>query len=272
LKVCCGVLSSVARYIEREPLKQLRFSCHQLHYTSPKRMKFLNQTEAQNIDIELFNDYKYSVDQLMELAGYAVAVATAKTYPPDTLAKSSKKILICCGPGNNGGDGLVAARHLKMFGYCPEIFYPKASNKELFQNLTTQCKRQFIPFIGDTMPEKSYIEENYNFVIDSIFGFSFKGDARPPFGEVIETLKLVKIPIISVDIPSGWHVENGNPDGLQPDVLISLTAPKLCAAKFKGTYHFLGGRFCPKSLEEKYHLDLPKFQGTECIVLLPKIK
>ena len=36
---------------------------------STKKMKFLNQTEAQNIDIELFNDYKYSIDQLMELAG-----------------------------------------------------------------------------------------------------------------------------------------------------------------------------------------------------------
>lgn len=76
-------------------------------------MKFLTQEEAQNIDQELFNKYAFSVDQLMELAGLSVAVALCKAYP---ITKSeSSQVLVCCGPGNNGGDGLVAARHLKMF-------------------------------------------------------------------------------------------------------------------------------------------------------------
>ena len=76
----------------------------------PRRtMKYLTQEEAQNIDQELFNEYSFSVDQLMELAGLSVAVALAKTYP------SQREVLVFCGPGNNGGDGLVAARHLKMF-------------------------------------------------------------------------------------------------------------------------------------------------------------
>jgi NAD(P)H-hydrate epimerase len=54
-----------------------------------------------------------SLDQLMELAGLACAQALATVYP---VAKgstaSNEKILVCCGPGNQGGDGLVAARHL----------------------------------------------------------------------------------------------------------------------------------------------------------------
>ncbi len=49
----------------------------------------------------------------MELAGLSVATAIAKTYPP--LNNESTSVLVCCGPGNNGGDGLVAARHLKLF-------------------------------------------------------------------------------------------------------------------------------------------------------------
>lgn len=234
-------------------------------------MKFLNQNEAQNIDIELFNDYKYTIEQLMELAGLSVASAVCKSFPLDSLSNPNKKVLVCCGPGNNGGDGLVAARHLKIFGYSPEIYYPKRPNKDLFLNLTLQCKRQFIPFIEE-MPDAGCINEQYNFLVDAIFGFSFRGDVRPPFDSVIDVLKSVSVPIASVDIPSGWNVENGNSEGIKPDVLVSLTAPKLCAATFKGEHHYLGGRFVPKALEEKYHLDLPYFPGADCVVLLPKIK
>lgn len=55
----------------------------------------------------------FSVDQLMELAGLSVASAILAEYPPDRCAN----VLIVAGPGNNGGDGLVAARHLYHFGY-----------------------------------------------------------------------------------------------------------------------------------------------------------
>lgn len=46
--------------------------------------------------------------QLMELAGLACAQALATAYPSDEY----RHVLVCCGPGNQGGDGLVAARHL----------------------------------------------------------------------------------------------------------------------------------------------------------------
>ena len=80
--------------------------------TTTTTMKYLSQDEAQKIDQELFNDYSFSVDQLMELAGLSVAVALTKAYP---RGPSHPNVLVCSGPGNNGGDGLVAARHLKMF-------------------------------------------------------------------------------------------------------------------------------------------------------------
>lgn len=94
-------------------------------------MKYLNQTEAQNIDQELFNEYAFSVDQLMELAGLSVAVALAKTYPKQG---GSDKILVCSGPGNNGGDGLVAARHLKLFVSLER--YPTKSERDIILSLT----------------------------------------------------------------------------------------------------------------------------------------
>lgn len=83
--------------------------------------------------------------------------------------------------------------------------------------------------------------------------------------------------LISVDIPSGWHVESGpaSPDDgerpsvvLMPDCLVSLTAPKLCAKLFTGQHHYLGGRFVPKTIAKKYSLVLPTYPSSDQFVKL----
>eukprot|EP01117_Protostelium_nocturnum_P008449 TRINITY_DN3022_c0_g1_i2.p1 TRINITY_DN3022_c0_g1~~TRINITY_DN3022_c0_g1_i2.p1 ORF type:complete len:127 (-),score=48.59 TRINITY_DN3022_c0_g1_i2:74-454(-) len=115
----------------------------------------------------------------------------------------------------------------------------------------------------DENPNVKSLDEDYNVILDSIFGFSFSGEVRAPFDVVIENLKKTKTPIASVDIPSGWDVEKGNSnEGFEPDLLVSLTAPKLCAKNFKGK-HYVGGRFVPRDLEEKYQLNLPQYEGAE---------
>ncbi|KAM9686388.1 NAD(P)H-hydrate epimerase isoform 3-T3 [Trichechus inunguis] len=156
-------------------------------------VKYLSQEEAQAVDQELFNEYQFSVDQLMELAGLSCATAIAKPM---------------------------------------------------------------------------MIDELYELVVDAIFGFSFKGDVREPFRSILKVLSGITVPIASVDIPSGWDVEKGNSEGLQPDLLISLTAPKKSASQFTGRYHYLGGRFVPPALEKKYQLNLPSYPDTECVYRL----
>jgi NAD(P)H-hydrate repair Nnr-like enzyme with NAD(P)H-hydrate epimerase domain len=81
----------------------------------------------------------------------------------------------------------------------------------------------------------------------------------------LKVLKGANLPIVSIDIPSGWDVERGNEtgEGLEPEMLISLTFPKECALYFKGPHHFLGGRFIPPMLASKYGLDIPTFPGTD---------
>ncbi|KAI4459721.1 nad(p)h-hydrate epimerase [Holotrichia oblita] len=229
-------------------------------------VKYLTQEEATNIDVQLFNDYKFSVDQLMELAGLSCAHAIAKSYSKEQL--SNKYIIVCCGPGNNGGDGLVCARHLKLFGYCTSVYYPKRTDKPLYHNLTHQCQEMNIPIIDQLPNEAEY--DKYGLIVDALFGFSFKPPVRSNFIPVMDFMKRSKIPVISIDIPSGWDVEKGEPEegGIKPEMLISLTAPKLCAKQFTGKYHYLGGRFVPPKLEEAYNLCLPEYQGTECCVLL----
>lgn len=155
-------------------------------------VKYLNQEEATNIDLELFNEYKFSVDQLMELAGLSCATAIAKTYSLEQL--KNKPIFICCGPGNNGGDGLVCARHLKLFGYNTSVYYPKRTDKPLYHNLTHQCNSMNIPIL-ETLPTENEINQNFSLIIDALFGFSFKPPVRPNFESVINLMKTCKIPI-----------------------------------------------------------------------------
>ena len=171
--------------------------------------------------------------------------------------------------GNNGGDGLVAARHLKLFGFEPSVYYPKRTEKPLYQNLTHQCLAMKIDFLND-IPDAKEMSNNYELIVDALFGFSFKPPVRPEFEKVMNVLGKSKVPICSIDIPSGWDVENGCPEnGILPDMLISLTAPKKCAKFFNGRFHYLGGRFVPPDLERKYDLKInSEYSGTECCVQL----
>ena len=156
-------------------------------------------------------------------------------------------------------------------GYTAHILYPKQTDKELYRDLVHQAKEADVIFL-DSLPED--ISSQYSLVVDAIFGFSFKPPVRPQFQPILESLTRLSIPLISVDIPSGWDVEAGPPEEaseaapvLRPDMLVSLTAPKLGSRGFRGA-HYLGGRFVPRKLAEKYKLDLPEYPGTDLVVKL----
>lgn len=235
-------------------------------------ISYITQKEAAEIDELLMDSLGFSIDQLMELAGLSVASAIAEVYG---LAEYNR-VLVICGPGNNGGDGLVAARHLHHFGYKPFICYPKHTPKPFYTDLLAQLESLSIPFLSvEDLPLD--FSKNFDIIVDAIFGFSFHGTPMPPFNELIQRLVSAKScdqihqappAIVSVDIPSGWDVEEGdiNGKGINPDMLVSLTAPKLCAKSFCGKHHFLGGRFVPPSVMDKFKLYLPPYPGTSMCV------
>ncbi|WMV21547.1 hypothetical protein MTR67_014932 [Solanum verrucosum] len=277
---------------------------------STEEISYVSQQEAIEIDQMLMGPLGFTVDQLMELAGMSVASAIGEVYSPSEYTR----VLVICGPGNNGGDGLVAARHLHHFGYKPSICYPKRNTEPPFAGLVTQLESLSVPFLPvEDLPVQ--LSSDFKIIVDAIFGFSFHGNTsflsfcltfplvflfaekaktaiecyitsiavcqtwnpRPPFDSLIRRMVSIKTQqctheiaavVISVDIPSGWHVEEGDicGEGIEPDMLVSLTAPKLCAKMFCGPHHFLGGRFVPRSIIDKFKLKLPSYPSTSMCV------
>ncbi|XP_030640041.1 yjeF N-terminal domain-containing 3 [Chanos chanos] len=231
-------------------------------------LRYLSKSEVGNIETELLRDYRFGRQQLIEIWGHASAIAITKAFPLTSLSKKQPTVLVICGPEQNGSIGLVCARHLRIFEYEPTIFYPKRSPLSLHQDFTVQCEKMDIPFLSYLPTEVQLINDAYNLVIDAILGpETEQRDVKEPYSSILLTLKQIKIPIASLDIPSGWDVEEASKDGINPEVLISLTAPKKCATGFSGK-HFLAGRFLPYDMQKKYELNLPEFPGTECLIEL----
>ncbi|XP_042272969.1 yjeF N-terminal domain-containing 3 isoform X2 [Thunnus albacares] len=194
-------------------------------------LRYLSKGEAASIETELVRDYKFGQQQLIEIWGHACALAITKEYEPT-------------------------------------IYHPKRSSHSLHQDFTVQCEKMDIPFLSYLPTEVQLINDAYNLVIDAMLGpEADPANIKEPYSGILATLKQVKTPIASVDVPSGWDVEEASQDGINPEVLISLTAPKKCAMSFSGK-HFLAGRFLPYDIQKKYELNLPEYPGTDCLIEL----
>nr|XP_019592520.1 PREDICTED: yjeF N-terminal domain-containing protein 3 isoform X1 [Rhinolophus sinicus] len=265
---------------------------------APEERHFLSTEEAAALERELLEDYRFGRQQLVELCGHASAVAVTKVFPLPTLSRKQRTVLVVCGPEQNGAVGLVCARHLRVFEYEPTIFYPTRSLDPLHQDLTTQCEKMDIPFLSylptevsaeqelrgrwgmvsqgqpdpACPPQVQLVNDAYGLVVDAVLGPGVEPcEVGGPCTRALATLKLLSIPLVSLDIPSGWDAETGGgdgEDGLQPDVLVSLAAPKLCAGRFSGRHHFVAGRFVPDDVRRKFALRLPGYMGTDCVAAL----
>ncbi|TWW57732.1 YjeF N-terminal domain-containing protein 3 [Takifugu flavidus] len=155
-----------------------------------------------------------------------------------------------------------------IYEYEPTIYLPKRSTQSLHQDFTVQCEKMDIPFLSYLPTEVQLINDAYNLLIDAMLGPEADcSNIKEPYSGILVTLKQVNVPIVSVDVPSGWDAEEPSQGGISPDVLISLTAPKKCAMSFSGK-HFLAGRFLPYDIQKKYELNIPEYPGTDCTIEL----
>ena len=135
---------------------------------------------------------------LMEAAGQAVAEAARSLVPPGS------RVGVLCGPGNNGGDGFVAARHLKRASYDVRLFL--LGEKSHLKGDAAEVARRFDGPVRPLDPDKL---ESLHLVIDALFG---AGLTRPLDGVAAEAVAAVAeagTPVLAVDVPSGLDGETG---------------------------------------------------------------
>ncbi|WP_262691560.1 NAD(P)H-hydrate dehydratase [Kordiimonas aestuarii] len=143
---------------------------------------------------------------LMEAAGRAVAEA-AVSYAGTPL-ECDGDIVLLCGPGNNGGDGYVAARYLQEWGYAARIVSSIASS-DLKGDAAVMASR----WSGRVDPVQKAKLKNAAVIIDALFG---TGLARPIEGELaalIDEANAREVFRLAVDVPSGLDAQVGTPLG-----------------------------------------------------------
>ncbi|RKY33312.1 MAG: NAD(P)H-hydrate epimerase [Candidatus Omnitrophota bacterium] len=206
-----------------------------------RNSKVITSQKAKEIDIKAQQAFGISGLLLMENAARQIAEEAVKMLAKD------KKVAIFCGKGNNAGDGFAAARHLLVKGIKPLIFL--AGKKQEVKNeakvnldILLKLKQKIIEVKeGDWKKVKNIILK-YPLIIDALLGIGLSGEVRGLFREIIPMVNSLKVPVLSVDIPSGLDANNGKVLGccVRADKTVTFVAIK------RGMTVANGPKYCGK--------------------------
>lgn len=188
-------------------------------------------TVEQSKQIEDLSQKVYGLtgEILMEVAGVSSAREIEQSYYPE-LTRGT--IGIVCGPGNNGGDGLVVARHLHSAGHRDlEVFLTgdPMTRSSLFKIQLHRLELHGIKFIDLYLnPEKIEKIKSMSLLVDALFGIGLSRPLEGDFLKVVEMMSSSKVPIISLDCPSGLDCNRGSAEGaaLTADMTLSFGLAK----------------------------------------------
>lgn len=134
---------------------------------------------------------------LMEDAGRKVANEIAKRWPPC-------RTMVLCGPGNNGGDGYVVARHLQARGYAVEIV--TIGDPTTFK---AEAQAMAKEWTGPTRRFDPSRPVHGELVVDAIFGAGLNRGLDGDLSQLFEDIEMADVPVVAIDVPSGIHGDRG---------------------------------------------------------------
>jgi ADP-dependent NAD(P)H-hydrate dehydratase / NAD(P)H-hydrate epimerase len=148
---------------------------------------------------------------LMERAGAGVAEAVRALY-------KGRKILILCGPGNNGGDGFIAARILKDKKFAVRVACAVKTDK--LKGDAAQAAKGWKDIV---IPFDKLVVGPEDVIVDAVFGTGFSGALKEPVTDVFAQIKKTGNDVLAVDIPSGVNGNSGEADPHTPQVIHTVT-------------------------------------------------
>ena len=202
-------------------------------------MKIATVTQMRTMDRCAIEDFGISEMILMENAGGAAHRVLTDHFPA-----AGKKILVICGSGNNGGDGLVVARKILSDGGYPQILMlgdptrfrgASATNWNIVQGLGIDI------FPHAATAEVAELLTNSHVIVDAILGTGLSKPVEGHYRNVIEQVNSAAVPVISLDIPSGINGDNGQVMGtaIRADLTVTFGLPKVGNLLYPG-YQFGG--------------------------------
>ena len=220
--------------------------------------KTVSAKEMQKVDQHTIEKIGIPVEVLMERAALAVSqtafliltkglkeVIKVKkkklfTFPTNPEGKlKNKKILIVCGKGNNGADGLATARQLHLLGAMVTVYLIKKEAEYTgIPKLQLSVVKKLKIKVKHIENLKSFEKDlkTTNLVIDAVFGTGFSGQVKEPLGSIFNNINQSKKTILSIDIPSGLNGTTGeaSKNTIKSDVTVTFQYLKTGLVKKDG--------------------------------------
>ena len=190
------------------------------------KMKLATSSEMRSIDARAMEEYSVASLDLMESAGSGIAAVIDGSFSPI----ASKAVTIVCGKGNNGGDGLVVARHLREKGAEVDVFL-LAERSDLKGDPLANLKRwESLGGAVAEIPDEASkgwteLEESLtrsDVAVDALLGTGVTGDLKGPVAKATALLQEASCPVVAVDVPTGVSADTGAAG--EPCVRAALTA------------------------------------------------
>ncbi len=233
-------------------------------------MRILTGTEMREADRRTIEDLGVSSLLLMENAGRGIVEWIAHNLP----RWSTRRYLIVCGPGNNGGDGLVVARHLRLRGvaHVDVVLFGRKDRVrgDAFWNLAHYTTHYGpVEEITDLDAWHRWVQTHpagWDVLIDALFGTGLKRPLEGWYAAWVEEVNAWSgVTRIAVDVPSGLSTETWQLIGpaVRAHVTLTLAAPKICmiyppAAEYVGRWVVIPIGIPPAVLAAQSHRIWPE--------------
>jgi len=194
-------------------------------------IKPLSVKEIRSLDHAAIHEYGIPSIVLMENAGVRTVDFIQEWYKKCIL---KQHITIVCGRGNNGGDGLVIARHLLNKGYRVNVFLiadegslkgDPLINFNILAKMETEVRFTGLGEVPDTFADSL---SHADFLIDAIFGIGLDRKVDEPYANYVKLMNASGRPILAVDSPSGLNCDTGEVMGICVKAVntVTMIAPK----------------------------------------------